>query len=477
MIGVTRIRSIRLLVAALVVAAPLIFQPLQREAGAGEGCSAPGRVWKWGRGWTTVFLPVFPPMYVGDASDGARSATAWAIDHLDPRLMFVSDGASVMRTVDGGCNWEVVLQIDIGRYHVADQAPDSNAFENSNRISELQITRSGKDVVVLAVADEWQTGVNVNEKPPFLDVWRSPAAGAPGTWELADSGLPEVGYYTDAAFSKSNPKVGYLTVNDAPSQIANRVVYRTPDAGASWQEVGKALDPVAWQVDRANQGRVPFATPHHFDDTDQLMAVDPGDEDVVWVWTDVVIRRSTDGGRTWSTILPWEDANPVPNQQPLPQVVDLHPGEGSYALGLGSVSDTSRTAVAVFKNTGNVESCGDQADGRGSVCTFVSSDGGESYQILPPAWKPQSIGKPTRESFNEIFFGRKSSSLVGIAGNDIWRFESRMNEWIEMTPFYSPAHLQAIGFDDINFHEAARDAKGVFYFFSDRTIEIYSRRI
>lgn len=484
-------RWMKVLVLQIVALGLLLLQPFSAPAEAQKSsCDAPGRVMNWGRGWKTVFFPVFPPRFNGDESDGARSANAWAIDPHDPKRIFVSDGTTLMRTQDGGCNWENVFQLDTGKY-MLDGTPTSANFQDYNFISDLELTRDGDKLIVIAVVDRANYVATSQTFPPALDVYRSDSGGSAGTWQQVDTSLPLVGFRTKIVFSRSAPRVGYLATDDSfNANVVTRTVFRTEDAGATWEEVGEAFDYAAIQQERLNQGlwvRDPVIERH-------AVAVDPYDANVVWVWTRNFIRRSTDGGKTWETLRPWKE-RPIEGLPTNP--TNQNQSWGAHFIALDPVKDSPHTAVAIARvaDGTNREACSDTINyeerrtrphpttGESQVtywnCLFFSRDAGANYQSIT------NPGRPPPDEYNagtlhHLSFGSKSSTVIGVGDDDrILRFDPRARRWVDMSPFYAPMHLQALGYEDrqLNIVDLARDNKGLYYFVWNRSIEIYSRRI
>ncbi len=217
-----------------------------------------------------------------------------AVDPKNPDVVFVAaighlyaanPERGVFRSRDGGRTWQKVLYKD----------------ENVGAV-EVVIDPTDSRVVYAGL---WNT-----RRPPWFvyaptngpggAIYKSTDAGS--TWQQLTTGLPPAGIgRTGIAVAPSNPRRVYAVVDclvpdptapappppapghPAPPPPGQGGVFRSDDAGATWQRVGS---------DQALWGRGWYF---------EKIAVDPKDEGIVYV-PNVAVNRSRDGGATWDVI-------------------------------------------------------------------------------------------------------------------------------------------------------------------------------
>ncbi len=202
-----------------------------------------------------------------------------AIDPNDPDRLFAavlghpygpSEERGIFRSTDGGRTWTKVLYVDA----------NTGGFD-------VAIDPSRPSVVYATLFESrlapWEDG---NEYGAKGGVYKSTDGGA--TWRRLGGGLPDTLVQANIAIARSEPKRLYLTFSTAEkSEYATNKgmgFYRSDDGGETWSMA--ADDPRSAM--KIGGGDLPIAE------------VDPLHPDVVYS-CGIVLAKSTDGGRTWSS--------------------------------------------------------------------------------------------------------------------------------------------------------------------------------
>ena len=204
----------------------------------------------------------------------AQQITAIVVDPKNPERVFVAaeghpygpnSERGVFRSLDGGKTFEKVLYKDENT-GAADLVMDPSNSETlfaalwAARVAPWEV-RSGESFTI--------PGSGLYKSTDGGTTWRPIAKGLPG----ADDGLARIGI----AIALSNPKRMYLT---AEAKKKGAGVYRSDDAGESWQTVNS---------DHRIGGRGPGA---------MGIVVAPENPDTIYV-ANTTTWKSTDGGKTF----------------------------------------------------------------------------------------------------------------------------------------------------------------------------------
>ncbi len=213
--------------------------------------------------------------------EDAQQIPAIAVDPRDPNRVFVAvlghpygpnSQRGVFRSTDGGKTWKRVLYKD----------------ENTGA-SDLEIDPSNPNTIYAAL---WESRLGPSED-------RNDFAGTGGglfkstdggeTWKQLKNGLPNDLVQIDAAIAPSEPRRLYAIVSmNQPHEYmsgAGLGMFRSDDAGESWARITTDSRPVML----IGGGDLP------------VPRVDPKNPDVVYS-ASIVTVRSTDGGKTWTSL-------------------------------------------------------------------------------------------------------------------------------------------------------------------------------
>ena len=216
------------------------------------------------------------------ASPTGRALTTYGVDPSNGRRLFVSDGETIQRSLDGGCSWTVVYSVDKLGSEVADSvtqivvsAPHHNrrlvyALVQSPCTAEacgpIKLAGRVPGSALLVSEDNGRT-------------WRNSfAVGAIGLPPMDAASVEGV------AIAPSDPNYVYLLIT--PYGYTTEELYRSADAGRTWalQSTSPAW-PLA--VDPTNANKLWAA-----EFTNELNSAQSGN----------VLLHSVDGGVTWQMV-------------------------------------------------------------------------------------------------------------------------------------------------------------------------------
>jgi len=209
-------RAVAGAVAALIVAGPM--SAFGSAAPEPFPCGLPGRITPHAAHWYSIDVPDFPV--------GPQAVSGYAVEQSNPKYLYVTNGSSVMRSIDGGCEWEVSYAL-----------PESNsgtALSAANaRILEIELSSGG--VVYLPIQQTTSAG-------PRPRVLVSRDRGV--SWGAADGPAltATVGRLRDfdVAADYQGSAYALVDVEDAElpaglSVVAGQVLFATRNAGTTWE--------------------------------------------------------------------------------------------------------------------------------------------------------------------------------------------------------------------------------------------------
>jgi len=206
---------------------------------------------------------------------------ALIVDPRDPNKLFAAvlghpygpnEERGIFRSTDGGNTWQKVLYKD----------------ENTGG-SDVEMDTSNPDVVYASLWEmregPWED--NNQFQGTGGGLFKSTDAGS--TWHQLKNGLPDNLTQINVAIAASQPSRLYATVATTDKgeygTAAGLGVYRSDDAGENWHSVTTDPRPAM----RIGGGDL------------SILRVDPKNPDVVYS-VSIVVVRSTDGGKTWTSI-------------------------------------------------------------------------------------------------------------------------------------------------------------------------------
>jgi photosystem II stability/assembly factor-like uncharacterized protein len=340
--------------------------------------------------WTVYEVPALV--------DEAR-ITAHAVDPVDPRRWYLTDGTSVLRSPDGGCTWDESFRLPSALPPEVARLAGTDPSQLVLRITHIEVARTPghSDRVFLTAAAHPATAFGFALHLAVV-LWRSDDAGR--TWEqvaaMATSGAtisaPGDHPVSRTAIAPSDPDVVYA--------LAGGLLYASDDGGSTWEQRNLPVNPASWRNHRPG--------PHPIDD----IAVDPLEAEELWARTGI-LAHSTDGGRSWR-------AHPASRAfggsfYTRGPDVQHRPGEPSRVLVVAAHLGVYLDAYLVSE------------DGGHTVVEHATADYGGKI-----AAAPQSLAHG-RERDDRVYVTRRH--LVAYPQESIWRFDPVSRRFVSLDEF------------------------------------------
>ncbi len=218
--------------------------------------------------------------------------------------------SGLFRSQDGGESWERVLGQGVGA--------------STSRIADLEIAADGTIYAALGIFSGGEI--------------YSSSSGALGSWtelSLGTNGLPSSGYdRVEIATAPSDADVVYAALQDEVS-YGVLGIYRTEDAGTTWEEVNLPND-VQYGTEFA-RGQAWY---------DLALGVDPNDADGAYVGA-INLFKTTDGGDSWTQVSHWYGGFGEPYVHADQHAVVFRPGSSEEVV-FGNDGGVYYTATATL---------------------------------------------------------------------------------------------------------------------------------
>jgi photosystem II stability/assembly factor-like uncharacterized protein len=349
-----------------------------------------------------------------DALRDGQQIPQLAIDPGNPDRVFAAvlghpygpnEERGVFRSTDGGRTWTKVLYRDAntGAYDVA-----------------IDPSRPG---IVYATLFEsrlapWEDG---NHYGTFGGVYKSTDGG--DNWRRLTEGLPANLLQANIAIARSRPKRLYLTFSTTePTEYGTNKgmgFYRSDDRGEHWT---KATDDPRSAM-KIGGGDLPLAE------------VDPTDPDVVYS-CGIVLGKSTDGGRTWSSFKGAPGGDDYQNlwvDPDNPRIILLASDQGTSVTVNGGTTwsswynqPTAQLYHVITTNEWPYKVCGGQQES-GSVC--ITSRGNDGY-ISNRDWHPVNVIEYGYVAPDPL----DPSIIFGAGRNVVTRYDWKTGQTANITP-------------------------------------------
>jgi photosystem II stability/assembly factor-like uncharacterized protein len=218
------------------------------------------------------------------------SGSLYAVDPDAPDSIYVTDEKELHRSDDGGCNWS----------DLTPRLPEPRIGTSILWIAVPGGSSAPGHVFIAVQTDQGGPSSSIDARAWRL--YRSDDHGQ--TWTTTDAGLPPTAIPDEIVFAPNDPSTAYLSIkidsatgDYACAELIDRsqdclqgnVLYRTADAGGSWELAGGA-------------GEVRTGTPLEAVlsvGAIRDLVVDPVVPDQLWAATSQGIYGSQDGGEHW----------------------------------------------------------------------------------------------------------------------------------------------------------------------------------
>ena len=306
--------------------------PEQPDVGrlpASPTCSEPGLVTRVGA-WASVRTPVFTEQPLGQGQD----VTSYVVSPHDQRRVFVTNGTSVLRTLDAGCTWTESYVLPTVK---TDEQPLS---VGGTRLSGLVVPEDPRAANrVLLIAQE------VGGAPHLL----VSQDGSEDSFELRDTGLPAEGEASDLVVSPSNPEFVFVSLRFAPQPAGPTPTFPglpplpTVPGAPPLQQPDTRTAPRGGLYASVDGGA---AFELRLDPTDPAVAssavddliTDPLAANQLWAVSAGVLRHSDDAGRSFRAAVPSPQEQADRGWQVTAVVIDAGPDRIRRVLAFTSTS-------------------------------------------------------------------------------------------------------------------------------------------
>ncbi|MDT7570340.1 MAG: Integrin beta chain domain [Actinomycetota bacterium] len=286
-------------------------------------CSRPGGMSRMGD-WVAAKAPRFVERLGG----AAQQVSTYAVDPNNPKRVFVTNGTSLVKSLDGGCTWNEIFAIP--------ETPDDVTpfAASTTRITEIVVPEDEKyrEAVFLLAQESTDAGGR-----PHVLYARSAKRGK---FEVRDSGLPPAGRGHDLTVGVTNSDFQYLAVDSVDA--------KSTDLGAG---VSAPLGGLYASTDGAESWtrRTPVTEQRRYD----ALAIDPGSGNGLWAVESGHLRHTKDGGRTFAAPAPDESTQAAAGWQITALSIARPPRHGPVVHAYSRTSSSGRPVELVLDDDGS----------------------------------------------------------------------------------------------------------------------------
>lgn len=305
---------------AFGIAVPALLPASQADDGL-PSCSRPGGITRLGD-WVAARAPRF----VERVGGAGQQVSTYAVDPNNPQRVFVTNGTSIAKSLDGGCTWTEVFAIP--------ETPDDITpfAASTTRLTEIVVPEDEKyrEALFVLAQESTETGGR-----PHVLYARSAKRGK---FELRDSGLPPAGRGHHLTVGVVNSDFLYLAVDS--------VDVRDQDLGTAAAPLGGLYASTTAQTSWTR--RTPVDQQHLYD----ALAVDPGTGNGLWAVEAGHLRHTKDGGRTFTAPAPDDAAQAAAGWDVTALTVVRPPRRGAVVHAYSRTSSSGRPVELVVDQDG-----------------------------------------------------------------------------------------------------------------------------
>lgn len=236
-------------------------------------------------------IPLVPPFNNRAAPQTTPGETSAIVGPGNSQRILISDGRSLLRSLDGGCTWLTIFSV-FGT-DSTNPAPGGAAVLPNDLLEVVSVPPAS------AAGAQKTIYVGLNNATPYVNSFAALRSDDDGqSWTVITPGaivaggltLPRAaGLISQLSSAPSDPATVYACVC---AQASDKALYLSRDSGRSWSAAKKL--PLYHEPKVPVVDRVPPVG----------LTVDPRDPASLWLMTSTALYHSFDAGGTWQNSLP-----------------------------------------------------------------------------------------------------------------------------------------------------------------------------
>ena len=341
-----------------------------------------------------------------------------AIDPTNPNIMYLAtgdrDGADtysygLLKSTDGGLTWgttglsfNVSKNYRIGRVNIDPDntdiiiaATNGGVYRSTDAGNTFTLEQIGSFYGLHIGNGDTAYATTSGSSPK---VYRSVDAG--DTWQQLSNGLPTSGKRRCELAVSNTPGTLYVVYGDSNNGYGG--VYRSKNGGNSWTQMSSTPNIMGWSNTGSGSGGQAWY--------DMSIACDPNNENTIYVGG-VNIWKSTNGGSTWSIVGHWYGAGSTPYVHADHHDAIFRPNTSELYVG---------TDGGVYKTTNGGASWSDLNDGMNiSKYYKISQSTSDTYLIVAGAQDNGSHLRSNTFNWSEVTGGDGMDNGVDAVNDNI----------------------------------------------------------
>jgi uncharacterized protein (TIGR03437 family) len=354
------------------------------------------------------------------------SVTSMAIDPVDSATVYAGIFNGIVKTTDGGANWNAASTGITSSYVPAlaiDPAePDTifalsldGVFKSTDRAASWNVTNHGiTGASVHALAITSSNAATLFAGTDGFGLFKSTDGGA--SWMESNSGL--TGRASTLVIDPSNPAIVYAGTTGLGNGLGGGNVFKSVNGGTSWTRINNGLGTQMTGV--------------------RKLVIAPSDPSVLYLVTGSGFRKSTDAGASWTA----PDITGLSDEYPSALAVDPTNSAilyaGTFQAGLlrstdGAASWTRLKSAPSLPGASGVSAVVIDPDNPTTIyfspglagAVYKSTDSGET-------WTAANVGLPAAVVSNLIIDPANPSDVYALTGTGLFKSANAGASWISV---------------------------------------------